>query len=136
VKLANATFANAANEANSSANCAAAQYTVPSGGRVGAGTGVDTDWSAVTGSKVNVGGESYPLCALTYDIALTGYGKAGFTAGEEQSVAAYLAGIVTAPEGQQALTSGKQFYAPLPTNPKAVLDVLGAARLAASKIGF
>ncbi len=136
VKLANATFAPPSLEGNDAANCAATQYAVPAGGRIGTGTGVDADWSAVTGSKIAIGGENYPLCTLTYDIALDGYAKAGFTSGQEQTVAAYLAGIVTAPEGQQALSQGKQFYAPLPTNGKAVLDVLGAARLAASKIGF
>ena len=80
--------------------------------------------------------DAYPLCTLTYDIALTEYSKAGFTVGQEQTVAAYLAGVVTADEGQEALETGKAFYAPLPTDGAPAADVLGAARLAASKIGF
>lgn len=79
--------------------------------------------------------DAYPLCTLTYAIALTEYSKAGFKAGQEQTAAAYLTGIVS-DEGQEALETGKQFYAPLPTSSAPATDVLDAARLAVSKIGY
>ena len=52
------------------------------------------------------------------------------------TAAAYLGGLVTADEGQEALETGRAFYAPLPTTAVPDSNVLGAARKAASQIGF
>ena len=71
-------------------------------------------WLARTNTNAaSISPGAYPLCTLTYIEALTEYSKAGFTLGQEQTVAAYLAGVVTADEGQEALEGGKAFYAPL-----------------------
>ena len=122
------------------ANCHS-QYTVPVAGRDGQANPVNVDWSQVSGGNPNTAAasadaEAYPLCTLTYDIALTNYAKAGLTEGQEKTVKSYLAEYVTAEAGQDALETGNQFYAPLPAAGSAKFDVLGAARLAASKIGF
>ncbi len=137
VKLANATFASPGLEGNSAANCAASQYQVPAAGRAGSGTGEGVDWSTVFGAKIAIGGEGYPLCTLTYDVSLTKYSKAGFTEGAEITARDYLKEYLTATSGQSVLKNGKKFYAALPSAPATpALDVLGAAQLAASKIGF
>ncbi len=136
VKLANATFANPATEA-SNANCTATDYTVPVDGRVGGGSGESVDWSGVFGANLKINSENYPLCALTYDMALAEYGKkAGFTEGQAQTVEDYLAGYVTTAAGQEDVATAGQFYAALPSSASPALDVRGAAQLAASKIGF
>ncbi len=137
VKLANATFAEPAIEANSSANCANAVYTVPAAARVGSGTGESVNWSAVFGAKTNIGGENFPLCTLTYDMALKGYSKkAGFTEAQVTTVHDYLTEYITAETGQEDIASGESWYSPLPSSASPALDVLGAAQLAASKIEF
>ncbi len=138
VKLANATFASpVVIGASEQANCQGARYGVPAGARSVGGSGESVDWSQVFGAKVNIGGESYPLCMLTYDIALKNYSKAGFSQATETTVHSYLAEYITATAGQQALGSAHRFYAPVPsTKGTPQTDVLGAAQLAASKIGF
>jgi ABC-type phosphate transport system substrate-binding protein len=139
-KLAVAQMASPLESAGSLAACTSTPYYVPKGARSNTAGPANADWSQVIGMSTNIaataGPGAYPLCTLTYDIALTEYSKAGFTLGQEQTVAAYLAGVVTADEGQEALEGGKAFYAPLPTDGAPAADVLGAARLAASKIGF
>ena len=125
--------------AGNTAECESTLYGVPKKAKASLANVADGDWSAVTGGNPSIGAadpSAYPLCALTYDIALTNYAKAGFTAGQELSAAAYLSGLVTADEGQEALETGGAFYAPLPTTASPDSNVLGAARLAASEIGF
>ena len=137
VKLANATFAEPAIEANKSANCASAQYTVPAAARVGTGTGLSVDWSAVFGAAPKIGGEDYPLCTLTYDMALNDYSaKAGFTEAQVTTVRDYLTEYVVAATGQSDIANGESWYAPLPTSATPAFNVLGAAQLAAGKIAF
>ena len=136
VKLANATMAEPATEVKA-ANCGAMSYPVPAAGRVSGGSGEGVDWSQSFGANPAIGGEAYPLCMLTYDMALKGYGKkAGFTEGQVQTVVDYLRGYVTATEGQSTIVTAGQWYAPLPSSAKPERNVLGAAQLAASKIGF
>jgi ABC-type phosphate transport system substrate-binding protein/archaellin len=127
------TFAEPA-EGNS-ANCLEAQYLVPLNAQVGQ-SGLHADWSRTFGSNNNIGGTAYPLCTLTYDMALTKYGAAGFSAGTEETVEDYLTQYVTAGSGQEALKEAADFYAPLPTSTKPKRDVYGAAQLAAGEIGF
>jgi ABC-type phosphate transport system substrate-binding protein len=115
-------------------NCSAAQYAVPAAAQVESGTGVDVDWSQVYGSKVGIGGEAYPLCTLTWDIAFENY-PGTFTSGQITSVKAYLAEYVTAEAGQLALeTASQKFYAALPESTRENRNVLGAAQLSASLI--
>ena len=136
VKLANATFGAPATGAGN-ANCGVTKYTVPAAARVGTGSGESADWSAVFGADLKVNGENYPLCTLTYDLALNGYGdKAGFTEGQARTALDYLGGYVTAAAGQSAIESAGEFYAALPSSASAAGNVRGAAQLAASKIGF
>ncbi|HKZ15065.1 MAG TPA: phosphodiester glycosidase family protein [Solirubrobacterales bacterium] len=124
----------------SMAQCESTPYGVPKAAQSNKSTPANANWSTVLGQNPNMAGvtgdtDAYPLCTLTYDIALTAYSKAGFKAGQEQTAAAYLTGIVS-DEGQESLETGKQFYAPLPTSPAPATDVLDAARLAVSKIGY
>lgn len=136
-KLANATFAEPAIEAIKAANCAEAQYVVPVDGRAGIGSGVSVDWSAVFGAAPAVGGEAYPLCTLTYDMALNDYSaKEGFTESQVTTVYDYLYEYVTAETGQEDVATGESWYAPLPSSAIPAFDVLGAARLSASQIEF
>ncbi|HVW47721.1 MAG TPA: phosphodiester glycosidase family protein [Solirubrobacterales bacterium] len=121
------------------AQCTSTAYNVPKSARSNQASPANADWSQVSGLNTNIGAadpSAYPLCTLTYDIALTEYSKAGFTVGQEQTVAAYLAGVVTADEGQEALEGGKAFYAPLPSTGAIATDVLAATRLAAFRIGY
>jgi len=140
-KLAAAQTAPPVEELGDSARCASSTYGVPKTAKSNVADPADSDWSAVVGSNPNIAGatgntDAYPLCMLTYDIALTQYSKAGFNEGTERSVKDYLANWVTANVGQEALEVGKDFYAPLPGAAAPASDVLGAARLAAGKIGF
>jgi ABC-type phosphate transport system substrate-binding protein len=114
----------------SSANCAATTYKVPvvNGRR-------DIDWSGVFGAKPGIGGGSYSLCTLTYDLAFHGYQAAGFTQPQEQTVQDYLYGYVVESAGQTAIGSG-HYYGALPSSGEATYDVLGAARRAAASISY
>jgi ABC-type phosphate transport system substrate-binding protein len=116
--------------AGAGANCAATTYKVPvlNGRR-------DIDWSGVFGAKPAIGGGSYPLCALTYDLAFHGYGAAGFTEGQEQTARDYLYGYVVRPAGQAAIASG-HYYSALPASAEDAFDVLGAAGRAAASISY
>jgi ABC-type phosphate transport system substrate-binding protein len=129
VKLANAAFANPL--ISSSANCFSMSYTVPAG----AFGGIDVDWSAVFGAQPKIGGSHYPLCMLTYDVALHGYGAAGFESeGEPETVKDYLAEYVLASAGQVAANGNA--YTRLPESATEAEDVRGAAEAAAAQIGY
>jgi ABC-type phosphate transport system substrate-binding protein len=117
------------------ANCLEAQYLVPNNAQVGQ-SGLHADWSKVFGANISIGNSAYPLCTISYDMALTKYGTAGFAKATEETVKDYLAEYLVAAAGQNDLEESEKFYAPLPSSAKAKRDVLGAARLAASKIGF
>jgi ABC-type phosphate transport system substrate-binding protein len=140
-KLANAQTASPLEELGNSAQCTSTQYPVPTVARVGSANPANADWSQVFGANPNIAGatgntEAYPLCTLTYDVALTNYSKAGFSEASEITAKDYLANYLTAEEGQEALEVGGKWYAPLPNPAAASINVLGAAKLAASKIGF
>jgi ABC-type phosphate transport system substrate-binding protein len=140
-KLANAHTTAPLEEAANAAQCFSTQYSVPTTARVGSASPANSDWSQVFGANPNIAGvtgnvDAYPLCTLTYDVALTEYSKAGFSEAAEISAKDYLANYVTAEEGQEQLEIGGKWYAPLPIGSGAATNVLGAAELAASKIGF
>jgi ABC-type phosphate transport system substrate-binding protein len=52
--------------AEKNANCATATYVLPAGWK----TGLDQDWSNTYGANKKIGGATYPICALTFDIGL------------------------------------------------------------------
>ncbi len=115
------------------ANCGGIKYTVPKEARR-TGAILDSDWSQVFGSQPSVGGTSYPLCTLTYDLAFHGYKAAGFKFPEEATVRDFLNGYVVF-GGQTALTTTESNYAPLPApENNATFNVLAAARSAAALI--
>lgn len=115
------------------ANCAGTKYVVPEEARL-AGTGLDVDWSSVFGALPAIGGTSYPLCTLTYDLAFHGYKLAGFKFAPYQTVRDFFNGYV-AFGGQQALVSSETNYAPAPeTKGFAANNVAAAMRKAASLI--
>ena len=115
------------------ANCAAAKYVVPAEGRR-TGTGLDVDWSQVFGALPAIGGTSYPLCTLTYDLAFHGYKTAGFKFAPYQTVRDFLNGYVVF-GGQTALITTETNYAPLPeTKGLAGNNVIAAAKYAAALI--
>jgi hypothetical protein len=131
-KLAEATFAPSA--VGSEANCSDAYYIVPpEGRRMPAGSGLDVDWSQVSGGRPGSGGTGYSLCMLTYDLAFHGYQAAGFTFKNYKTVHDYLRQHVVA-AGQGELSALGGYYAPLPSSGTAKKDVLGAARYSAGKI--
>lgn len=117
------------------ANCGGIKYTVPKGARQG-GVLLDVDWSQVFGSQPSVGGTSYPLCTLTYDLAFHGYKAAGFTFNQMTTVKDFFNGyVVVTATGQTALTTSQTNYAPLPeVKANSTFNVALAARLAASQI--
>jgi ABC-type phosphate transport system substrate-binding protein len=128
-----ATFADPAS--GGQANCAAAKYAVPVEGQQGSGGGVDVDWSHVSGSKPGIGGTDYPLCMLTYDLALRGYGLAGYSYKRFKTTRDFLRDYVVL-GGQTALVGSGLYYAPLPTATGPQYNVLAAARLAAGKMAY
>jgi ABC-type phosphate transport system substrate-binding protein len=135
-KLSIAKFAAPA-EGNS-ANCSETQYPVPTSAQTTSKEPANADWSQIFGGNTNAAAISpgaYSLCALTYDIALTNYSKAGFTAGQETTAHSYLAEYLTAEAGQNALEAAGKYYAPLPDGGNPLHDIIGAAHYAASKIG-
>jgi ABC-type phosphate transport system substrate-binding protein len=114
------------------ANCSSRVYTVPAAGRAGSGTGLGVDWSAVFGAAPTAGGTLYPLCTLTYDVAWNGYSTVGYTEGAKvgEAVHSYLGYVLN--EGQSIL--GTLGYQTLPETVAAENNVLGAAKLALSKV--
>jgi Fibronectin type III domain/Protein of unknown function (DUF3616) len=111
------------------ANCGGISYT---GFKLGAS--LDVDWSGVFGARPAVGGTSYPLCALTYDLAFHGYRAAGFAEGQEITVRDYLDDYVVQAAGQAEIAGN--YYSRLPTSAEPRFDVLSAARRAAAEIGW
>jgi ABC-type phosphate transport system substrate-binding protein len=115
------------------ANCAENKYLVPTEARR-MGSGLDVDWSQVFGANLAIGGSSYPLCTLTYDLVFHGFEAAGFSAAQETTVRDYINGYVVF-GGQTALITSETNYAPLPeTIGLASKNVAAAARFAASLI--
>jgi ABC-type phosphate transport system substrate-binding protein len=98
------------------ANCANAEYEVPAGAltpeKEETGKGLDVDWSKVFGGQPAIGGTTYPICTLTYDIGWHKYTDAGFGAGVANQVKGYLTYIVANGTGTG---TEKNYYANLPT---------------------
>jgi ABC-type phosphate transport system substrate-binding protein len=119
-------------------NCGARIYTVPAAGRTGTGTGEGADWSQVFGAAPAVGSSLYPLCTLTYDVSWKSYEAAGYKEPESGKPAMVAANVksymqyLLGTSGQTVLT--EHYYQKLPTG-TSINDVLGAAELAAGKIG-
>jgi ABC-type phosphate transport system substrate-binding protein len=141
VAAGSATFATP--EVGQVANCASTPYNVPSAARPGVGTGIGVDWSTIFGIYPNVGGENYPLCTLTFNLAFHGMSlvQAGgtapegpFTEGQYITTNDYLREYMVQSKGQSDINS--HYYAPLPSSNQAWHDVLGAAKFAASKISY
>jgi ABC-type phosphate transport system substrate-binding protein len=125
-------------------NCGNRVYTVPTPGRPAkeggtppAESGESVDWSKTFGASPTVGGTLYPLCTLSYDLSWTKYEKAG-EAGHAyknptevvKAVRDYLINWVL---GEAPVPD---WYQPLPNTPtEPEHNVLGAAKLAAGKIG-
>lgn len=132
--LAEATFG--APALGGEANCLEAAYSVPVNAQSKAtSTGLDVDWSKVFGAQPTGGGEHYPLCTLTYDLAFHGYQAAGFTFKNESTVHDFLKEYIVA-GGQEALAESGTFYAPLPTSVNKAKNVLGAAQFTALHISY
>jgi ABC-type phosphate transport system substrate-binding protein len=112
------------------ANCGSRVYSVPTPGQEGE-TGLSVNWSTVFGAAPTVGGTLYPLCTLTYDLSWTSYSNAGYAnaSGAAEDAKAFINYILN--EGQ----SIGHYYQALPQPGEKVHNVLGAAKLAASKIG-
>jgi ABC-type phosphate transport system substrate-binding protein len=118
------------------ANCATAQYKVPTNARVATThTALDVDWSLVFGAKIDTTktGGGYPLCTLTYDLAFNDYSSAGFTEEQATTVKDYLAEYITASTGQTDIAA--KYYGALPKGTP-TYNVFEAAQFTASKIGF
>jgi ABC-type phosphate transport system substrate-binding protein len=129
------TFADPAS--GTAANCSATPYVVPADGRRVAGaSGLDVDWSQVFGAYPAIGGSSYPLCTLTYDLAFKGYKAAGFLFKDFVTAKSFLREYVVSETGQTAIETAGSYYAPLPTSGAAKNDVLGAAQFAGGKLSF
>jgi ABC-type phosphate transport system substrate-binding protein len=111
------------------ANCGGITYT---GFKLA--SGLDVDWSSVFGARPAVGGTSYPLCTLTYDLAWHGYKAAGFLEGQATTAIDFLNGYLVQETGQEAINSN--FYSRLPTSAEPRFDVLGAAQKAAKSISY
>jgi ABC-type phosphate transport system substrate-binding protein len=98
------------------ANCAGAEYEVPPGAlapeKEEIGKGLDVDWSKVSGGAPSVGGTTYPICTLTYDIGWHKYTDAGFGAGVANQVKGYFAYILANGTGTG---TERNYYANLPT---------------------
>jgi ABC-type phosphate transport system substrate-binding protein len=131
--VASATYASPIGEPGV-ANCTNTEYLVPAEAQK-IGTGLSVDWSEVFGANNAIGGEAYPLCMFTYDVALSGYGEAGFIPAQEETVHDYLREYVIF-AGRLQLEESGRFYAPLPTSTKGARDVLGAAIYATGRIGL
>ncbi len=129
VKLANATFAAPATEADKSANCAAATYQRRN--EFG-----NPSFSMVSGANPNIGGEAYPFCALTYVVSNRHYSSIGLSEAAEVTAYDYLAEYVLTGPAQQLLRNGHQFYYSLPRTSRSTTNVLGPAEAAAAEIGY
>jgi ABC-type phosphate transport system substrate-binding protein len=105
------------------ANCAETNYgaTLP-------GVETNDDWSAISGAHVEA--ENYPICTLTYDVALASYEKAGFVKATEvgQTTSDYLKYVVKETTGQSEVGTNHDYDA-LPKNVNTVAE--GLAKLVA-----
>jgi ABC-type phosphate transport system substrate-binding protein len=116
------------------ANCGATQYSVPAGARRKNGEpATNVDWSGVSGAHPAIGGSSYPLCMLTYDLAFRGYKGTGIPFSKEVTVRDYIKWYITV-QGQEAVEG--LGYAPLPTAAESSKNVLGSAQYTAGKINY
>jgi ABC-type phosphate transport system substrate-binding protein len=124
-------------ENGTASNCGKRVYTVPTERVSGDGEGEGVNWNTTFGANATVGGELYPLCTLTYDIAWSSYANAKYKSAQAANIAAdvkkYIKSYVLG-AGQSLL--GSHGYQALPSTPtEPTHDILGAAELAASKIG-
>jgi ABC-type phosphate transport system substrate-binding protein len=119
------------------ANCAGQQYEVPLDARNQEGhTGLNVDWSQVFGGNPGIGGSTYPLCTLTYDLAFHNYKGAGFKFKDEVTVHDYITEFLVQATGQNTLEESEKFYGRLPQSEKLKFNVLGAARFVAPKVSW
>jgi ABC-type phosphate transport system substrate-binding protein len=125
-------FFNALAEEQEEANCANAEYNVPAEGLT-TGTGLNVDWSQVFGGNPFIGGTTYPICGLTYDLAWRKYAEAGFGAGVGAQVKGFYEYIVSKGVG---VAGKRRYYASLPALVGAgeVHNVQKAAEFAVTKI--
>jgi ABC-type phosphate transport system substrate-binding protein len=102
-------------ESTTKANCANRSYSIPEGALdTPTSTGEGVDWSGVFGAAPTVGGERYPLCTLTYDIAWGNYELAGYGAGSGRKLTPVLHGYFAYLLGEgQSLVNGS-YYSELP----------------------
>jgi ABC-type phosphate transport system substrate-binding protein len=115
-------------------NCGSTTYVVPEEARK-LGTGLDVDWSSIFGANPSIGGTAYPICMLTFVLALQGYGSAGFSMESEVTTHDYIRDYQVV-KGQEDLDASATFYESLPTTSKSSNDVLGAAKYAGGKISY
>lgn len=119
------------------ANCEKALYEVPLDARNQEGhTGLNVDWSQVFGGNPGIGGTTYPLCTLTYNLAFQNYKGAGFKFKDEVTVHDYITEFLVKETGQEALEESEKYYGTLPQSEKLKFNVLGSAKFVASKISF
>jgi ABC-type phosphate transport system substrate-binding protein len=126
-------FASPGTETGEEANCAKAEYKVPAQALRATGTGIDVkEWATVFGGNPTIGGETYPICTLTYDLGWTSFSKAGFAATTGGFVKRYYEFILS-----HKLGASHHWYAALPAlkGESEVHNVQDAAEFAASKIG-
>lgn len=134
-KTEGATYAPAAS--GTVANCEKTPYEVPVNARNQEGsTGLNVDWSGVFGANPGIGGTSYPLCTLTYDVALHNYKAAGFTFKNFQTVKDYVAEFLVQTTGQTTLEESEKFYGGLPGSEKTKFNVVSAAKFSAKQISL
>src|SRR5262249_42929514 len=110
-------------------------YNVPAEAQVGhgAGEGESADWSKTFGAVPTVAGNLYPLCTLTYDLSWSKYGATGVNYEKAASVVADVQDyLLHCGLGESPVPD---WYQPLPSSEEQVHNVLGAAKLAAGKIG-
>jgi ABC-type phosphate transport system substrate-binding protein len=123
------------------ARCGTAQYTVPTNG-LRSESGIEADWSKVFGGNPSIGGETYPICTLTYDLGWTkkavggtsGFEEAGLGAGIGGKVAGYYEYILKTKK--LGTGTSKKYYANLPTTGGAgtAHDIQDAAEWAMEQI--
>lgn len=110
-------------------NCGGVSYTVPK-----IGISLSIDWSQVFGAQPAVGGETYPICTLTYALVWSDYSAAGFTEAQEITTRDYIYEYVVQSTGQSAINSN--YYSAIPSSANPLTDILGAAQKAAKNISY
>jgi ABC-type phosphate transport system substrate-binding protein len=110
-------------ETAAKANCSGTSYGTQAELETltGAPAGVDDNWSLVSG--LNTKATTYPICTLTYDVALVNYELAGYGAGTKTTIGEatkqYLEYVTTS--GQSAVASGLD-YDELPSAVKNIAE--------------